>query len=1228
MKQFNIFLNGTEVKAYKGETILQVCERNDIEIPTLCHDPRLKPYSSCFVCVVEVEGMRGMQPSCSTPVYEGMKVTTHNEKIRQARKTSLDLLLSNHYADCLGPCKQTCPAGVDVQGYVSLIEKGLYKEAVALIKETNPLPAICGRVCVRPCELNCRRHLVGEGTGVGVDYMKRFVADKDMESEDPYMPVVDIPTGKKVGIVGAGPAGLSAAFWLQSRGHQCDIYEALPKPGGWLRYGIPEYRLPNDILDKEVAAITHLGVNIHCNKQLGKDLDYKHLKDNYDAVILTPGSQKGTLLRVDGDDADNVMSGIDFLKKMEVTGERADFTGKTVVVVGGGNTAMDCCRTSVRCGAEKVIVVYRRTEKEMPANPIEIHESKVEGVEYMFLTNPTLVNKNEQNIAESMTLVKMELGEPDDSGRRRPVPVEGSEFDLPVDFVLAAIGQKTDTAFIENINKYAEGGKVEANKWGDLDANPKTLQTGVPSIFAAGDGVTGPATIIEAIAQAKLAVHSCHQYLMGEEIIPPRKEFISRKENFAEQKPEEYVDAVVHHERAEMPVLDPEARMNFDEVELGYDDENIVRAESERCLECGCTAFFECDLQKHSTEYEAEQKHFQGDFKVYHVDFSDPFIEFDNNKCILCGRCVRICKEVVGAEALGFVNRGFTTYVAPSMGGSLKTSSCEHCGLCISTCPTGALTENVYFKPGPVQTETIPTIDFWGSEGFEINLHQRGNFYMKASGRQGILNKDGNIGRQAKFGYNCLNDPKRITKPMLKTADGWKEISFAEAIEQVAGKIKEGKAEDQLFFAGARLTNEELYLAQKLARAGAKTNAICSFHYLDRGEGYRNISEQNVPFEEFNQVNAFYILGSELNMDNALVSYMVQQEKFRRDVPMQLITDKEESAMERKVDRSLHVDSYYHFVKAANHYLLSAGLQNDLFLNDRCEGMEEYRKQLLKQDYAELLQKAGVEANAVENFVNGFNSEANAVLLFSEKEVNGNAAMEIRNLCLLTGKLGKTAAGLVALKEKNNSQGLIDMGISPDTGIGGVDVNDQAYRELMKAVWKLEDTPEEIHCQFEQLKNSKGKHIFIFGEDPVGCAMDTGELTHMLEAAGFIMVQDYYLTETAKMADLILPASYPFEIGGSFTNTQKNIQKFEKETAGPLEMNSLDQLFALLEQFGINGLSTADEVLSEAFSFLPQKTSDKYALRFTGGDSRTSWFAFGCDSLVKKFEEFFEESMQ
>ena len=1228
----NILLNGKIVNGKAGETILELARRHEIEIPTLCNDPRLTPYSSCFVCVVEVAGLRGLQPACSTKISEGMKIKTNSDRVRKARKTALDLMVSNHYADCVAPCKETCPAGVDVQGYISLIEKGLYSEAVGLIKEVNPLPAICGRVCVRPCEAACRRNLLQEGTGVGIDYLKRFASDIDLESPNRYVPKVAPSTGKKVAIIGAGPGGLSSAYFLQQKGHQCDIYEASPQPGGWLRYGIPEYRLPNDIIDKEVAAVTELGTQIFYNRKFGDNLHYAELKEKYDSVILTIGSQRGTLIGCEGDDAGNVFSGIDFLRNMEMTGQKYDFSGKTVAVVGGGNTAMDCCRTSVRCGASKVYVIYRRTEKEMPANPIEIHESKLEGVEYLFLTNPKKVNKDKNGDVKSITCLKMELGAPDSSGRRRPVPIEGSEYELDVDYILAAIGQKTNVNFLEDVNASANSHELKINRWGDIDADRDTLQTGIPSMFAAGDGVSGPATIIEAIAQAKTASLSCHQHLMGEPVKPPKKEFISRRDNFHKQDPKDYVGRYQKQLRHEMPTLDPGNRNNFDEVELGYENEEVALRETQRCLECGCSEIFTCDLKKHCTEYEAVQNKYEGKHREYNVDFSHPYIEIDNNKCILCARCVRICKNVVGAGALGLVERGFDTYVAPSMGNSLTETTCESCGMCISTCPTGAITENVLFKPGPVKTESIKVIDNFGSEGFEMELHHKGGFFMRATGIKGEINKDGNISRHAKFGYNYLNDPARITKPMLKKGDQFEEISFKEAYDLIATRIKGVAPDENAFFAGARLTNEEIYMVQKLARAGAKTNNINCFHYMGRGIGYGYNAIAAVPFEDVKKASRIFVLGANLHMDHPLVNHMIFDARNRYNVPVELVTNDENSGMKHKVDKVHDIKDYYYFVKAVNYFILSSGLQNQLFINDRSLQFEEYKSKLMAEDFDELFEKSGVCCiDELAQFAKDFNNEPNAVLVFSEKEVSSNVSFELHNLAIITGKMGKTAQGLLALKEKNNAQGVIDMGGCHKIAPGFQPYENSQVINKLKQKWGVDDVPENINSPYKLLKEGTLKNMFIFGEDPMGCALDSKEVGEWLARPDFIMVQDYFMTETAKKADLVMPASLPFEIGGSFTTTQKHIQKFDKQMDSAIEKTSPQQLIDIMDKLGLNGISDMEEALWEAFGLLPAATNPekrKYAMHHTEHENFNRMFDHGCDIVNKRFDDEFENNFK
>jgi len=1226
--RLNVILNGKRVIGHKGETILHLAERNGINIPTLCNDPRLEPYTSCFLCVVDVKGGRGHQPACSTEVAEGMEIETTNEGIRKSRRSALELMLSNHYADCVAPCTQTCPAGVDVQAYISLIDKGQYSEAVKVIKNTNPLPAICGRVCVRPCEDECRRNLLDEGAPVGIDYLKRFASDYDLQSENKYVPEIKPATGKKVAVIGGGPGGLSAAHFLQTEGHQADIYEAAPEAGGWLRYGIPEYRLPNDILDEEIKNITDLGANLYTNQKLGDNLKYADLKKNYDATILTIGSQKGTLVGCEGEDAENVFSGIDFLRNMEMTGQKHDFSGKTVAVVGGGNTAMDCCRTAVRCNADKVYVIYRRAEEQMPANPIEIHESKLEGVEYLLLTNPKKINKDKDGKLKSVTLLKMELGEPDKSGRRRPIPIEGSEFDLEVDYILAAIGQKTDVNFIDEINKNTEDGQLELNRWGDIDADPKTLQTGIPSVFAAGDGVTGPATIIEAIAQAQVATNSVQQFLEGAKSIePPKKEFLSKKENFRKQKKEEYKGQYPEQKREEMPTLPGDKRINFKEVELGYKDESVAQHEAQRCLECGCAEYYDCELKAYSTEYNADQNRFAGDYTEHKVDFRHPYIEMDSNKCILCARCIRMCNEVVGANALGFVNRGFKTYVAPTMGDALQNTTCENCGMCIEACPTGAITENFVFKPGPVKTESIKTIDPYGSEGFDIVLRHRNGFYYAAESTDGKVNTQPFISPQAKFGYKYLNSSERVTEPMLKTKEGWKTISFEEAfdlIKEKSGKVNES---ENAVFAGARLTNEEMYLLQKYARAGLKTNNVGSFHYLGRGDGYAEISKLNVPFDQLNQAHKIVVFGTDLSEDHPVTGYMVNEAR-KKGATIEYITNRKSGPMMKKADKVYEIGSYYHYVKALNHYLLTSGLENGMYLKE-VEDFEEYKQGLLGAQFDDIYMKARPCCmDHFAEFAKSFNESQNTVLIFSEKNVSANTAIELRNLSMITGKLGKTASGLMALKEKNNSQGLFDMGVFSEKGVGNVSVHDEQMTSKMKEVWKVESLPENSSDLMEKLKSGQVKNLFIFGEDPIGCAIDKQKIESLVKSAEFIAVQDYFMTDTAQKADLVLPASIHLETEGSFTNTQKHIHTFSRQKPVATGKNNVEQIIGLLDRMGINGVQNEKEALDEAFSLLPVSNTDNKKLLLTNDDNENRLFDHGCDAIQKTIEEEFHEKLR
>jgi len=1192
-----------------------------VKIPTLCHDRLLKPFTSCFLCVVEVQGMKGLQPACATPVCDGMIITTTGETIFNARRMALELLLSNHYADCLGPCRLRCPAGVDIQGYISLIEKKQYNEAVALIKENNPLPAICGRVCVRPCELACRRRLSDE-EGVGIDYLKRFAADMDFNSPMPFVPVTEPDTGKKVAIIGSGPAGLSAAYWLRLKGHQCHIYEAAPKPGGWLRYGIPEYRLPNDILDREIASITNLGVKIFCNKRLGSDLSYSFIAGNYDAVILSPGSQKGTRLGCQGDDSKGIMPGIYFLRDMELSGTHPDLSGKKVVVVGGGNTAMDCCRTARRCNASSVTVVYRRSEADMPASRMEIDESKAEGVRYLFLTNPVNAIADTSGSVMALTVQRMRQGEPDASGRCRPVEIPGSEFVIEADLILAAIGQKTDVSFIDEINGSTDSGELKINRWGNIEVDTETMQTGIENVFAAGDGVSGPDTIIGAIAQAHAASRSCHQFLCGEPVTDDRKPFISKRDNFREPTADDLSPLFKKQNRVAVPVIEASMRTDFSEVELGYHDEADALSETERCLECGCSAFSDCDLRRYATEYGARQNQFKGPFRNVLKDYSHPFIAFDLNKCILCGRCVRICHELAGADALGFFDRGFHTIIGPGVGLNLSDTECSSCGLCIDTCPTGSITENTPFKTGTATARSFVITDPLGPEGNAIRLFHDGKYFVKASGEKTDSNQGGTIGHERYF-YRLLNR-ERIIRPLLRTGEGLKEISFDQAFSLMAEKIRESDPSENAFFAGARLTNEEQYLIQKLARAVVHTNNIHSFHYLHRGKGYLNASNDNMKTDDLAFSDAICVFGTDFFRHHQSTGFRIFNSIARNDSHLLFISDRKVSPMERLAKTGIAVASYYYFIKAVNFIIVKNSLNNADFTGSRWPGFDQYKEKLLSENLLTLAKESGASLETVSEFAALINSFSSMAVVFAEEDISSPAAVEIRNLCMLTGRIGKRGSGVICLKECANSQGVIDNGVRSSRLPGDTLVTDIKALNNVCNLWGSPGPGTDYECTWVRLRANKIKNLFIFGEDPVGCAADKRIAEELLSGVNFIMTQDYTLTKTAAAATLVLPSTFNFETGGSFTNYRHVINTIDKCTDGPVEIEGYRQIVNIMIKLGYDQQCVLKDIKNEFMNLLSACPEKALSFSSTDEDIAQRLFEHGCDSFTSDFYRYID----
>jgi NADPH-dependent glutamate synthase beta subunit-like oxidoreductase/NAD-dependent dihydropyrimidine dehydrogenase PreA subunit len=711
--KLKLTINGIEVEAEKGATVLQAAQSADIYIPTLCYHPSLQPYGGCRLCIVEIENMRGLPTACTTPAADGMKATTNTAQLQELRRAFLQLILTEHPNACLTchrrqrcepydiclrhvaidercvscpnnyqcelqdlvdyigieevalpyqykslpvdfareplirrdynfcvlcgrcvqmcadvrgigaislarrgfdtvvgtafdkplqdsgcrfcgacvevcptgalmdadatykpdkdweetavPCKHACPAGINVPLYIYLIGEGKFQEALAIIREKVPFPGTLGRVCIHPCEEACRRSALNDP--ISIKFLKRFVADRDYGFWKHYsrkLPATD----KKVAIIGSGPAGLTAGYYLAKAGHTVTVFEQYSKAGGMMRVGIPDYRLPPEVLDKEIQVIEEAGVEIKLNTKI-ESIDAL-FEQGYEAVFLAVGAHRGQSLGVEGDKLPGVFDGASFLRDVNL-GKKVD-VGKKVAVIGGGNVAIDGARVALRLGAKDVRILYRRTRAEMPASLEEVEAALEEKIHIDFLTGHVKVSRKDDRLI--LTGNRMELGEPDASGRRRPVPIKGSEFDVEYDVIIGAIGQAPDIP---------AGFKVKTARGNTVQADSKTLATSRKGVWAGGDAVTGPDSVIRAIAAGRTAASSIDKYLGGsgnidEELTTERKIGICAgitAEDFPGQP------------RVKMPSLPAEEVVNnFTEVETGLLNDGAI-AEGKRCFQCG-----------------------------------------------------------------------------------------------------------------------------------------------------------------------------------------------------------------------------------------------------------------------------------------------------------------------------------------------------------------------------------------------------------------------------------------------------------------------------------------------------------------------------------------------------------------------------------------------------------------------------------------------------------------
>ncbi len=704
-------IDDRRVSVKEGTTVLEAAQEAGVYIPTLCHHPLLKPFGGCRLCVVEIEKMRGLPTSCTTPASDGMVVRTNTTQLQQFRQGVLELMVSEHPHACLTcfrrercqpydiclrnvaitercvicpkngqcelqrvaeyigfydsklpytykeiplkeenplvrrdynlcilcgrcvracveargiraidftfrgsqalvgtafdvplqesgcqfcgtcvevcptgalmdtegvhhpelereavvvPCHYNCPAGINVPLYVYLAGEGKFQASLAIVREKVPFPGVLGRVCIHPCEEGCRRGKINEP--IAIKDLKRFVADRDTGEWKTYSRKLP-PTGKKVAIVGSGPAGLTAGYYLAKLGHTVTVFEQLSQAGGMMRVGIPDYRLPKAVLEAEINEIKKAGVEIRLNTKV--DSIDRLFEQGYNAVFLGLGAHAGMKMGVEGEDSPGVIDGATFLRKVSL-GESLP-VGNKVAVIGGGNVAIDGARTALRLGAKEVSIIYRRTRAEMPASPEEVEAALAENIDIVFLANPIKISRPGGKL--TMTCSRMELGEPDASGRRRPVAIPGSAFSTEYDIIIGAIGQSPEIPKQFN---------VKTGRGNTIQVAPETMATSRAGVWAGGDVASGPDSVIRAIAAGRKAAIAIDKHLGGQGIIDEELTtereigmYVGMKADFVPQP------------RVKMRHLPVAQRIgNFTEVEPGL-EESAAIAEGKRCFQCG-----------------------------------------------------------------------------------------------------------------------------------------------------------------------------------------------------------------------------------------------------------------------------------------------------------------------------------------------------------------------------------------------------------------------------------------------------------------------------------------------------------------------------------------------------------------------------------------------------------------------------------------------------------------
>jgi len=815
-----ITINGKDVAAAKGMTILSAAQQAGIYIPTLCHVQGKTSQRPCGLCVVEVEGQNEPVRSCVTQAVDGMVVTTETKTLVEHRKQQLAVMGQTHFGDCKAPCNLTCPGQINVQGYIAHVAKGEYEEALRLIMEKNPFPFSVGRVCPRFCETRCRRILVDEP--VSINHLKRFVADWCMTHNIDLKIDRAQSTGKRVAIIGGGPAGLTAAYFLACKGHDVTVYEAAPKLGGMLRYGIPEYRIPKKVLDYEINTILRMGIAVKLSQKWGRDFTLQSLQDQgYEAIFIGTGAGIDQPLDIPGATSTGVYSATQFLKFV-ANGEKKNF-GRRAAVIGGNNIAIETARSLIRSGVDEVTIIYPRARVEMPAHQRLVRELEREGGQFLLMASPVQIQMCEGGL--ELELIRMKLGEPDEKGIRNPEPIVGSSNTMQVDTVISSLGQMAcDGQFSGGALEDA----LEVSPNNTIKANPRTSLTNLANVYAAGDVSSGPRSVIQAVVAARRAADNIHAQLMGSEKEPADSRFnFSRGRTFDDVDFRNF-DGIKVKLREKNPARPPEiCTQDFDEIRMGL-SETMAKHEAARCLSCGCTAFDRCDFKKQCIDHGVDpNKTGMAKTPVYAKNTSHPFITVDLNKCIFCQRCQHACEY----DAITVTAKDIDPDGRPQGLSLAFNEKCVNCGKCVDNCSTGALNKKEAIVP--IVAEDVrnvrSTCPYCGA-GCQIVLKVKGNTLMEVTADPDQAPNFGALCVKGRFAHNFIQSPERLKRPLVRKYGQLVETSWEEALSVVAKGFFDLKAmygpDSIAGFSCARATNEENFLMQKFMRTAIGTNNI------------------------------------------------------------------------------------------------------------------------------------------------------------------------------------------------------------------------------------------------------------------------------------------------------------------------------------------------------------------------------------------------------------------